>query len=150
MIKCLALCLITIIVARFRFLHLYACLTCSSVHALTLHPLLEYYHLCYVDCYCVFFFWLYFFFSVMWYFCCSVCVELTKAMVAYTVFVHVICNLGILYLWLYYRPVDRELSRNFLVDPSRRQVGHPWNRLLSYTAHRYATQHNKQSGIPAI
>jgi len=30
----------------------------------------------------------------------------------------------ILYLWLYYRPVDRELSRNFLVDPSRRQVGH--------------------------
>jgi len=32
----------------------------------------------------------------------------------------------ILYLWLYYRLVDRELSRNFLVDPSRRLVGHPW------------------------
>jgi len=32
----------------------------------------------------------------------------------------------ILYLWLYYRLVDRELSTNFLVDPSRRQVDHPW------------------------
>jgi len=32
----------------------------------------------------------------------------------------------IFYLWLYYRPVDRELSRNFLVDPNRRQVGHCW------------------------
>jgi len=31
----------------------------------------------------------------------------------------------LLYLWLYYRPVDRELLRNFLVDPSRRQVGRP-------------------------
>jgi len=35
----------------------------------------------------------------------------------------------IFYLCLYYRPVDRELSRNFLVDPSRRQVGHPCFRL---------------------
>jgi len=32
----------------------------------------------------------------------------------------------ILYLWLYNRLVDRELSKNFLVDPSQRQVGHPW------------------------
>jgi len=32
---------------------------------------------------------------------------------------------NILYLWLYYWAVDRELSRNFLVDPSRRQGGHP-------------------------
>jgi len=31
----------------------------------------------------------------------------------------------ILYLWLYYRPVDRKLFRNLLVDPSRRQVGPP-------------------------
>jgi len=31
-------------------------------------------------------------------------------------------NFGILYLWLYYRPAVRELSRNFLADPSRRQV----------------------------
>jgi len=30
----------------------------------------------------------------------------------------------ILYLRLYYRPVDCELPRNFLVDPNRRQVGH--------------------------
>jgi len=60
-IKCLALCLITIIAARFHFLHLYACLTCSFVHASTLHPLLSHHHLCYVDVYCVFFcFWLYF------------------------------------------------------------------------------------------
>ena len=32
----------------------------------------------------------------------------------------------IFYLCLSYRPVDRELSRNFLVDPSRRQAGNPW------------------------
>ena len=32
----------------------------------------------------------------------------------------------ILYLWLYYRLVDCELSRNFLVDPSQRQVSHPF------------------------
>jgi len=46
-IKCLALCLTIIIAASFRFLHLYAyhCLTCSSVHASTLHPLLAN-HLC--------------------------------------------------------------------------------------------------------
>ena len=31
----------------------------------------------------------------------------------------------IFYLCLYYRPVNPELSRNFLVDSSRRQVGHP-------------------------
>ena len=46
-LKCLALCLKTIIAAR--FLHLYACLTCSSVHASSLHPLLANHHLCYVD-----------------------------------------------------------------------------------------------------
>jgi len=34
----------------------------------------------------------------------------------------------IFYVCLYYRPVDRELSRNFLVDRSRRQVGHPCSR----------------------
>jgi len=28
-------------------LHLYACLTCSSVHASSLHPLLARHHLCY-------------------------------------------------------------------------------------------------------
>ena len=56
----------------------------------------------------------------------------------------------ILYLWFSYQPVDHELSRNLLVDHSRRQVGHPWNRLLAYTTHTYANQHNKQSSIPAI
>jgi len=55
-LKCLALCLITIIAAY--FLHLYACLTCSSVHASSLHPLLAHHHLCYVDVYCVFFLFL--------------------------------------------------------------------------------------------
>jgi len=34
----------------------------------------------------------------------------------------------IFFLCLYYRPVDRELSRNFVVDRSRRQRGHPWYR----------------------
>jgi len=43
----------------------------------------------------------------------------------YTVFARAILNFGILYLWLLCRLVDRELARNFLVDPSRRQVGHP-------------------------
>jgi len=50
-LKCPALCLITIIAAR--FLRLYACLTCSSVHASSLHSLLAHHHLCYVDVYCV-------------------------------------------------------------------------------------------------
>jgi len=36
----------------------------------------------------------------------------------------------ILYLWLYNRLVDRELSKNFLVDPSQRQVGHPCYKAL--------------------
>jgi len=31
----------------------------------------------------------------------------------------------ILYLLLCYQPVDRELSKNVLVDSSRKQVGHP-------------------------
>jgi len=35
-----------------------------------------------------------------------------------------ILKFGILYLWLYYRLVDRELTRNFLVDLNQRQVGH--------------------------
>jgi len=39
-----------------RFLHLCACLTCSSVHASSLHPLLAHHHLCYVGVYCVVFF----------------------------------------------------------------------------------------------
>jgi len=59
----------------------------------------------------------------------------------YTVFAHVILNFGILYLWLYYRQVDHKLSRNFLVNPSWRQVGHPCNRRLAHTAHTFATQH---------
>jgi len=40
----------------------------------------------------------------------------------------------ILYLWFYYRPVDRELSRNCPVDPSRRQVGHHWDILYMHFA----------------
>ena len=55
--KCLALRLITIIPACFS--HLRACLTCLSVHASSLHPLLAYHHLCYVDIYGVFLFLLY-------------------------------------------------------------------------------------------
>jgi len=39
----------------------------------------------------------------------------------HTVFSHVILNFAIWYLWRYYRPVDRELSRYFPVDPSRGQ-----------------------------
>ena len=54
-LKCLALCLITIIAACFPHL-LYACLPCSSVHASSLHPLLAHHHLCYVDVYCFFYF----------------------------------------------------------------------------------------------
>jgi len=42
----LALCLISTTAAC--FLHLYACLTCSSVHALPLHPLLAHHHLCFM------------------------------------------------------------------------------------------------------
>ena len=61
-LKCLVLCLITIFAAR--FLHLYACLTCSSGHASFLYPLLAHHHLCYVDVYCVFFI---FFISVICY-----------------------------------------------------------------------------------
>jgi len=52
--------LITIIAAY--FLHLCACLTCSSVHASSLHPLLAYHHLCYADVYCVFFIFIFFYF----------------------------------------------------------------------------------------
>jgi len=68
-------------------------------------------------------------------------------MVGYTVFAHVILKFGILYLWLYYWLVDRELSRHFPDDPSRRQVGHPWNRLLAYNTHMHSAQ---QLSIPSI
>jgi len=50
----------------------------------------------------------------------SVCASLTQAVVhcisnaVQMPFAHVILNFGILYLWLYYQLVDRELSRNFL------------------------------------
>ena len=37
----------------------------------------------------------------------------------------------ILYLWIYYQPVNHKLPRNFLVDPSWRQVGHPWYIMLT-------------------
>jgi len=43
-----------------------------------------------------------------------------------------ILNFGIVNLWLYYRSVNLELSRKFLVDPSRGQVGHPWNNRPAY------------------
>ena len=66
-LKCLALCLITIIATR--FLHLYACLTCSSVRASSLHPLLAHHHLCYVDVYCVFLFFLLFLFFLIFVIC---------------------------------------------------------------------------------
>ena len=58
--KCLALCLITIIaVLALLPSPIYACLTCSSVHASSLHSLLAHHHLCYVDVYCVFLFFLF-------------------------------------------------------------------------------------------
>jgi len=51
-----------------RVLHLYACLTCSSVHNATLHPLLAHHHLCSVDVYCVFFIFFRLHFSVFFFF----------------------------------------------------------------------------------
>ena len=53
MLTCIiiALDLITLIAAC--FLHLCACFTCSSAHALTLHPLLAHHCLCHVDVYSV-------------------------------------------------------------------------------------------------
>jgi len=62
-LKCPALCLITITDARIP--HLYACLTCSSINASSLHPLLAHHHLCYVDVYCVLFYFIFFLF--LWY-----------------------------------------------------------------------------------
>jgi len=67
--KCLSLCLITIIATC--FLHLYACLTCSSVHASSLHPMLAHHHLCYVDVYCVFLFFISFLFLLYATFLCD-------------------------------------------------------------------------------
>ena len=37
------------------FLNLFACFTCSSSYASTLHPLLAHHYLCYVDVYCIYF-----------------------------------------------------------------------------------------------
>jgi len=51
LLTCPALCLTNVIAAS--FLHLCTCLTCSPVHASSLHPLLAHHHLCYVDVYCV-------------------------------------------------------------------------------------------------
>ena len=42
---------------------------------------------------------------------------------------------NILYLWLYYRPVDRKLARYFLVEPSRREVGHPFTMQFQVKCH---------------
>jgi len=56
----------------------------------------------------------------------SVCESLTMAMVH--IFAREILNFGILYLWLYYQPVNHELARKFLVDHSRREIGHPWHK----------------------
>ena len=56
----------------------------------------------------------------------------------------------ILYLWLYYQLVNRELSRNFLFNPSRRQAGHPWNIdyiSLHNTHMRHSLSTTKQSSI---
>ena len=80
--KCLALCLITIIAAC--FLHLYACLTCSSVHTSSLHPLLAHHHLCYVDVYCVFLFFYFFYFLFLLY-----ATFLCDSILAYCVCVHI-------------------------------------------------------------
>jgi len=64
----------------------------------------------------------------------SVCAWLAKAMVHCICTKQMILSFGISHLWFYYRPVLRELSRNFLVDPSWRQVSHLW-------IHHQPTQH---------
>jgi len=61
----------------------------------------------------------------------------------YTVFALAILNFGILFLWLYERRADRELARNFQVDPSRRQVGHPWHTLCVVRSH-HASQNSEK------
>jgi len=66
-LKCLALCLIIIIAAC--LLHLYACLTCSSVHASSLHPLLAHHHLCYFDVDVYFFLCIFSYLCDMLHFC---------------------------------------------------------------------------------
>ena len=62
------------------FLHLYACFTCSSVHASSFHPLLAHHHLCYVDVYCDFFIYfgymLLFFVTPFWIVCVHILVWL--------------------------------------------------------------------------
>ena len=70
--KCLALCLITIIAAY--FLHLCACLACSSVHASSLHPLLVHHHLsfCVMLMSIAFFLLFYFFFIYAAFLCDSI------------------------------------------------------------------------------
>ena len=71
------------------FLHLYACLTCSSVHASSLHPLLAQHHLCYADVYCVFFyFWymLHFFVTPLWIVCVHIFVWLYVFWFLYYIF----------------------------------------------------------------
>jgi len=60
------------------------------------------------------------------------CIELTKIPkknIFQSIFLF-IAFYGIFYLCLYYQPVDRELSRNFVADPNRRQVGHRWSTVL--------------------
>jgi len=46
-------------------------------------------------------------------------------------------------MWLCYRPVDREISRNFLVDPSQRQVGHPCNKTIQNGVFPFSLEKNK-------
>ena len=41
----------------------------------------------------------------------------------------------VFHLWLHYRLVDRELSRNFVVDRSRRQADHPFTIQLQVKCH---------------
>jgi len=72
--KCI--CLTTLTAAR--FLHLCACLTCSSVHVSTLHPMLAHHHLCYVDIHCLFLLYfssLFFYciFCLLFVYCCNLC-----------------------------------------------------------------------------
>ena len=60
----MAICLITLVAAR--FLHLCACFTFSSVHVSTLHPLLAHHFLCYVYVYCVFYLIFVLYFVTVW------------------------------------------------------------------------------------
>ena len=80
---------------------IYACLTCSSVHASSLHPLLAHHYLCYFDVYCVFFIFSYFcymlhFFVAPFWLVCVMCtiirpISFVSIFVSFSVFFKLTC-----------------------------------------------------------